>query len=192
MTYEVLRAGDPRCAELEAAGYRLVGESWGARLREPDPDRLAHAVLRATAAGLTVHELGPEYAEAVHALETANEADYPYTPATHRAVGSVGTIRELWSTGRFFGALDGARLVGVTHITPSGETSFTSVLAGYRGRGIGQAVKAASILALVATGVEVFATGGAALNAASVGANEALGYVLEERWRSYAPPGAAD
>jgi glycerate kinase len=62
------------------------------------------------------------------------------------------------------------------------------VLDGYRGRGIGQAVKAASVLALHADGVRVFGTGGAALNDASLGANLALGYVIEERWRSYAPP----
>ncbi|WP_132213397.1 hypothetical protein [Kribbella steppae] len=26
--YEIVRADDPRCAELEAAGYEIVGESW--------------------------------------------------------------------------------------------------------------------------------------------------------------------
>jgi hypothetical protein len=65
---------------------------------------------------------------------------------------------------------------------------FTSVLAAYRRRGIGQAVKAQSILALYADGVRLFGTGGAALNDASLGANLALGYIVEERWRSYAPP----
>ncbi|WP_143466001.1 hypothetical protein [Kribbella sp. ALI-6-A] len=34
----------------------------------------------------------------------------------------------------------------------------------------------------------VFGTGGAAVNDASLGANLALGYVVDERWRSYAPP----
>lgn len=186
MTFEVLRNDDPRCAELEAAGYRLVGESWAARLRDPDPAFLKQAVLRS--AGVTVRELGPESADAWHALELANEKDYPYTPATHRVVQPVEELTELWSTGRVFSALDGERLVGATYIGLDGETGFTSVLAGYRGRGIGQAVKAASILALYADGVRVFGTGGAALNGASLGANLALGYVIEERWRSYAPP----
>ncbi|WBQ05171.1 hypothetical protein [Kribbella sp. CA-293567] len=185
MTVEIVRDDDPRCAELEAAGYRIVGESWGARLREPDPELLERAVLRA--AGVTVRELGPEYADAWPSLEKANEQDYPYTPATQRVVPPVEGLIELWTTGRVFGALDGQRLVGATIISLAGETGFTSVLAGYRGRGIGQAVKAASILALLAEGVRVFGTGGAALNEASIGANVALGYVVEERWRSYAP-----
>ncbi|WP_433013603.1 hypothetical protein [Kribbella sp. CA-294648] len=186
MTFEVLRDDDPRCAVLEAAGYRIVGESWAARLRDPDPARLEAAVLRAE--GVTVGELGPEYADAWHALETANEKDYPYTPATHRVVQPVEELAALWTTGRVFGALDGERLVGATYISMDGETGFTSVLEGYRGRGIGQAVKAASLLALLDAGIRVFGTGGAALNGASLGANLALGYVIEERWRSYAPP----
>jgi hypothetical protein len=186
MTFEVVRADDPRCAVLEADGYTVVGESWAARLRDPDPARLEQAVRRVQ--GVVVRELGIEFAAAVYAVESVNEPDYPYTPATHRVVGSLETIQELWTKGRVFGAVDGERLVGVTHIRADGETEFTSVLDGYRGRGIGQAVKAASILALLVEGVRVFGTGGAALNDASLGANLALGYVVEERWRSYAPP----
>jgi hypothetical protein len=189
MTFEVVRADDPRCAVLEAAGYTVVGESWGARLRDPDPVKLEQTVRRAT--GVDVRELGPSYAEALHALEKANEADYPYTPATQRTVGSLETIRDLWTTGRVFGALEGDKLVAATTISLTGtrgETGFTSVLTGYRRRGIGQAVKAQSILALYADGVRLFGTGGAALNDASLGANLALGYIVEERWRSYAPP----
>lgn len=194
MTVEIVRDDDPRCAELEASGYRIVGESWAARLRDPDPSALEQAVLRA--AGVTVRELDRSYAAAWHELETANERDYPYTPATHRVVQPVDELAELWTTGRVFGALDGERLVGATYISlrgepASGETGFTSVLDGYRGRGVGQAVKAASILALYADGVRVFGTGGAALNDASLGANLALGYVIDERWRSYAPPTGA-
>jgi len=151
LTIEIVRDDDPRCAELEAAGYRIVGESWGGRLRDPDPRFLEQAVLRA--AGVTVRELGPEYAARWHALETANEKDYPYTPATHHVVPPVAELAEKWSTGRVFGALEGERLVGATVISLEGETGFTSVLDGYRGRGIGQAVKAASVLALFAEGV---------------------------------------
>ena len=181
MTVEIVRDDDPRCVELEAAGYRIVGESWAARLRDPDPVALEQAVLRA--ADVTVRELDRSYATAWHELETANEKDYPYTPATHRVVEPVDELAELWTTGRVFGAFDGARLVGATYISLKGETGFTSVLDGIR-RGVGQAVKAASILALYADGVRVFGTGGAALNDASLGANLALGYVIEERWRS--------
>lgn len=192
MDSEIVRDDDPRIASLEAAGYRVVGESWAARLRNPDRELLASAVLRASSAGLDVRELDPSYAEALFALESVNEKDYPYTPATHREVGGLGRIEALWSEGaRVFGAFDGSLLVAATLISAKperAETQFTSVLDGYRGRGIGQAVKAASILAFLSEGIEVFGTGGAGVNEASLGANRALGYVIEERWRSYAPP----
>ena len=191
MDIEIVRDDDPRIASLEAAGYRVVGESWAARLRDPDRELLASAVLRASAAGLVVRELDSSYAEALFELETANEKDYPYTPATSRVVGDLARIEALWADGyRVFGAFDGPLLVAATVIVAKpdrAETMFTSVLGDYRGRGIGQAVKAASILAFLGDGVQVFGTGGAGVNEASLGANRALGYVLEERWRSYAP-----
>lgn len=185
---QVVQDTDPRCAELEAAGYRVVGESWAAHLSDPDRDLLETAVSRATASGLTLRELGAESAEALHKLEKANESDYPVTPATHRIVGELSKTRALWPEHRVFGAFDRSRLVGATVILRhegSGDTRFTSVLAQYRRRGVGQAVKAASILAFLDVGVTRFSTGGAALNDGSLGANEALGYVVDERWRSY-------
>jgi hypothetical protein len=45
--YEIVRADDPRCAELEAAGYQIVGESWAARLYEPDRELLTSDTIRA-------------------------------------------------------------------------------------------------------------------------------------------------
>jgi GNAT superfamily N-acetyltransferase len=180
---EIVRDDDPRCAELEQAGY------WGARLRDPDRALLDAAVLRVASTGVIVRELGPEYAEALFELENANVGDYPYTPATERVLRDLASIEALWTDGgRVFGALDGDRLVGATVMQPREElteTAFTSVLSDYRGRGIGQAIKAASILAFLATGSTVFATGGAGQNDASLGANRALGYTIEERWRSY-------
>lgn len=192
MTIEIVRDDDPRIPALEAAGYRVVGESWAARLRNPDREQLTSAVLRASAVGLVVRELDPSYAGALFELESANEKDYPYSPATHRVVGDLARIEALWTDGgRVFGAFDGSALVAATVMFAKpdrAETMFTSVLRDYRGRGIGQAVKAASILAFLADGFEVFGTGGAGINEASLGANRALGYVLEERWRTYAPP----
>lgn len=188
----VLRAEDPRCPDLESSGYALVGESWGARLRLAEPPDLplaAAAVDRAVAMGIDVRELGADAADAVRVLEDANHPDYPFTPATAHVSRNLKRTRALWAEGkRVFGALDGTLLVAVTAIEPAGqhgETKFTSVLVGYRGRGIGSAVKAASILALAADGVRTFDTGGAGVNEASLGANRALGYVIEERWRSY-------
>jgi GNAT superfamily N-acetyltransferase len=192
MTIEIVRDDDPRIAALEAAGYRVVGESWAARLRNPDREQLTSAVRRASAAGLVVRELDPSSARAMFELESANEKDYPYTPATHHVVGDLARIEALWTDGdRIFGAFDGPLLVAATVMSAMpdrAETRFTSVLREYRGRGIGQAVKAASILAFLADGFEVFGTGGAGVNEASLGANRALGYVLAEHWRSYAPP----
>ena len=188
--YVIVQEGDPRCAELEAAGYRVVAESWAVRLHNPDRELLDSAVRRAVAGGLTIREVGPESAKALHALEKTNESDYPYTPATHRVVGDLSDTQGLWPVHRVFGAFDGARLVGATVIRVRdgfGDTRFTSVLAAYRRRGVGQAVKAASILAFLDLGIKSFSTGGAAANQASLQANESLGYVLTERWRTYAP-----
>ena len=188
--YQIVRDDDPRCAELEAAGYRVVAESWAVRLFDPDRELLESAVLRATAGGLTIRELGPESAELLHKLEKANEADYPYTPATHRVVGELADVRELWPGNRVFGAFDGNRLVGATVMREKngfGDTAFTSVLATHRRRGVAQAVKAASILAFLDIGITRFSTGGAAANQASLQANQSLGYQVTEQWRTYAP-----
>ena len=186
--YQIVRDDDPRCAELEAAGYRVVAESWAVRLFDPDRELLESAVRRATAGGLTIRELGPESAEVLHELEKANEDDYPYTPATHRVVGDLASVRALWPEYRVFGAFDGSRLVGATAIRAHegfGDTRFTSVLATHRRRGVAQAVKAASILAFLDIGITRFSTGGAAANVGSLRANESLGYTLTERWRTY-------
>jgi GNAT superfamily N-acetyltransferase len=191
---QIVRDDDPRCAVLEAAGYRVVGESWAARLRLSDPPDLSvlqAAIRRGEAAGVVLQELGAEFSDALFSLESENNRDYPFTPATAREIGGIEGIRALWANRlRVFGALDGDLLVAATVIDPKsdrGETGFTSVLRAYRGMGVGQAVKAASILALVEDGVRVFGTGGAAVNESSLGANRALGYIIEERWRSYEP-----
>jgi GNAT superfamily N-acetyltransferase len=188
--YEIVQDSDPRCAELEAAGYRVVAESWAVRLHDPDRELLESAVRRVTAGGLVIRELGPESATALHTLEKTNEPDYPYTPATHRVVGELADVQALWPEYRVFGAFDGNRLVGATAMREHkgyGDTRFTSVLAAYRRRGVGQAVKAASILAFLDIGITRFSTGGAAANEASLQANQSLGYQLTERWRTYAP-----
>jgi GNAT superfamily N-acetyltransferase len=188
--YQIVRDDDPRCAELEAAGYRVVAESWAVRLSDPDRELLESAVRRATAGGLTIRELGPESAEMLYQLEKANEADYPYTPATHRVVGELADVRALWPANRVFGAFDGNRLVGATVIRQRdgfGDTAFTSVLATHRRRGVAQAVKAASILAFLDVGITRFSTGGAAANQASLRASQSLGYHLTEQWRTYSP-----
>ena len=89
---------------------------------------------------------------------------------------------------RFWGVLVEGRLVAVTGLERVGQrwnSKFTSVLAEYRGRGLGTAVKAVSIVVLFNEGARWFSTGGAASNEASLGANRTLGYVLEPTWRTY-------
>ena len=100
-------------------------------------------------------------------------------------------MEALWEEGfRFFGAFLNGELAAVTVISSGendyAETEFTSVAREHRRKGLGAGVKAASILALAAVGVRVFGTGGAQVNEASLAMNRAVGYVVEERWLSYA------
>jgi ribosomal protein S18 acetylase RimI-like enzyme len=60
-----------------------------------------------------------------------------------------------------------------------------SVLSTHRGRGIGAAVAAASIVAFAKEGVRVFTAGGAAVNASSLGLVRSMGFHVDEQWRSY-------
>jgi GNAT superfamily N-acetyltransferase len=177
------------------AGYSVVGESWGARLRLAEPPELSRAVAAradARSLGYLVDELDPSWAAEVTRLEALTRDDYPVTPATPAVRRSESEMLAWWATGsRFFGAAVGDRLVAVTAISPRegrGETEFTSVDAAHRRRGLAVAVKAASIIALAEDGIRVFGTGGAAVNEASIRMNESLGYVIEERWLSFAPP----
>ena len=189
---QIVRAEDPRVANLEACGYRLVGESWGAKLHlaePPDLTKIEQAVARAEVAGITIQELSVEYADAVYELELANHADYPFTPATFQPPPERESIRGLWDSGkRVFGALDGDVVVAVVVgqiVNDTGDNDFASVLSTHRGRGLGAAVAAASIVAFAKEGVRMFTAGGAAVNAASLGLVNSLGFHVEEQWRSY-------
>ncbi len=190
----VVRSGDPRCAELDAAGYIVVAESWGARLRLADAPDLAAYSERVTAArrlGYRVAELPDAWAGELARLEGSVAADYPQTPATpHRAVAEEEAAG-LWRDGfRVFGATAGGALVAVTVVRAGErrvETEFTSVSRAHRRRGLAAAVKSLSILAFAGEGHRTFGTGGAGANAGSRAMNEALGYRIEERWLSYEP-----
>lgn len=189
---QIVRAEDPHVGDLEAAGYRLVGESWGARLRlpaVPDLSAVERAVSRAEESGIVIRELTPDDADALYDLELANNADYPFTPATFQAPPERESIRSLWESGkRVFGALDGGVLVAAAVgqvVDGIGDNDFASVLRTHRGRGLGTAVAAASIIAFANDGIRVFAAGGAGVNAASLGLVQSLGFQVEEQWRSY-------
>ena len=192
---EIVRETDPRCTELEASGYTLVGQSWGARLRldeKLDLSSFNEAVHGLSTTGIEIHELGVEFAAELLALELINNADYPYTPATFHAIPTLESIRALWNAAnKVFGAFDDEKLVGAISTSRASEIvelDFASVLSNYRGKGIGKAMVAAAIVDWAGQGVAVFATGGAAVNAASLGTVQSLGFSIEERWRSYQPP----
>lgn len=189
---QILRDTDHRCADLEASGYTLVGESWGARLSLDEGIDLKvylEAVSRVLENGILIQELGIEFADALLELELITNSDYPYTPATFHALPTPESTRSLWSpSNRIFGAIDEGVLIGIVATSRKGnivELDFFSVLREYRGKGIGKAVASAAILDWANLGIRLFATGGAAVNTASLGTVHSLGFSFEERWRSY-------
>lgn len=187
----VVRADDPRRAELEARGWHVTARSWGAQLdrRVSDSASLRDLVARVVDVA-AVRELGEGDAPAVLALDAATRDDYPGGVATaHRPLtrdrATPGPSR------RAFGALASGELVAMTFVDVDGsraETDFTAVATPWRGRGLGTAVKAASVLMLVAEGVTRFRTGGSVDNGSSVAMNRRVGYVLDEEWITMAPP----
>ena len=189
---QVLREDDPRAAKLLAQGWTVAHRSWGARLREVDPERL-HSLV-ANASGYVVEEVGSEADPGIAALEAEVREDYPGGPATAPAQHDATALAALRVGGtRFFAALADDAVVAVTAIKREdderAETDFTSVARGHRRRGLAEAVKAASVLALAAEGARVFGTGGAEENAASLAMNARLGYAVTERWLTLVPPG---
>jgi len=192
----VLQDNDPDLPGLLAAGFVVVGESWGARLvltAPADEARLRQAVTDALSTGARILELGAADADDIVALEQQTKADYPYTPATAHHAPSLDDVRS-WPQRRMraFGArAEDGRLVAVSAGRESeeegerlGDHDFVSVARTHRGRGLAKAVVAAWILALAADGVRVFATGGAAQNSSSLGMVRALGFSVDERWLS--------
>lgn len=185
----VLRSDDPEADRLLAAGWTVVAESWGARLRDPDPHRLRAHMQRATDAGYDVRPLTDDELPAVADLEALTAPDYPLTPATDVPARTVEVLGSL--DARFVGAWRDGELAAVTAVVTTAErveTAFTSVHPDHRRRGLAAAVKAASVLLVLPTGARVFGTGGAAVNAGSLAMNAAVGYVVEERWLSLRPP----
>lgn len=172
---QILRDNDPRCLELESSGYKLVGESWGARLRLNSDDDLSiysNAVNIALENGIELQELDISFANALLDLELVNNPDYPYTPATFHDVPTIETICALWCPENLvFGAFFEGVLVGAISTSDSGEIvelDFASILRVHRGKGIGKALASAAILEWNGRGIRVFGTGGAMANDASL------------------------
>lgn len=90
------------------------------------------------------------------------------------------------ATGSLVAGTSGASaLVAMTFLDVAAglvETAFTVVAREHRGRGIGTALKAYSVLTLLDEGAKRFRTGGSSDNAAIIAADERLGYVRDEEW----------
>ncbi len=191
----IVRSDDPRAAELLAAGRIVTARSWGAQLdaADVDPARLRTLVDR-VAGSAVLRELGPDDVGAILALDAATLDDYPGGPATRHAGLTSDSARVPAPGRRGYGAFDASgALLAMTFVDldPSGraaETDVTVVDAAHRGRGLGTAVKAASVLALLEVGVTSFRTGGSSENAAIVAAGASLGYRVDEEWLTLEAP----
>jgi len=186
----VVRSDSPDRAELEAQGWLVIARSWGAGLivDRRRRDRLRALVDRVRTL-VDIRELTATDADEVLTLDRETADDYPGDVATaHEALTADRAAPT--ADHRGWGAFtpDG-RLVAMT-FADSGpdvtETDFTVVRREWRGRGLGTAVKAACVLALAEEGRRTFRTGGSMDNPASIAANRAVGYELDEEWLTFA------
>ncbi|ARC58211.1 Acetyltransferase YpeA [Frondihabitans sp. 762G35] len=182
----ILPAQAPERQELQRQGWAVVARSFGAQLDADGADQqlLSELIARIADTG-RIRELRTSDVEAVLALDAATAGDYPGSIATQHQPLDASRATPSPSR-RAFGALtpDGD-LVAMTFVDIDGtdaETDFTVVRREWRGRGLGTAVKAASLLALLSEGVGRFRTGGSADNEAILASNSALGYVRDEEW----------
>lgn len=192
---EIVNVLDPKCQELEAFGYVIVGESWGAHLRMVEPIDLSlylEKISRLQTLGYRVESLPLGLADQVLELEVINNPDYPYTPATAHATPTLESTRSLWKPGNWvFGAFKEERLVGVVAASKGSREvniDFGSVRREHRGLGVGSAIASLAISTYANLGERLFSTGGAAVNEASHATVRSLGFTVDEQWRSYQRP----
>lgn len=182
----MLPAAAPERQALEADGWTVEARSFGAELDANRVDRhRLEALVARSGNGATIRELGVDDIGAVLELDQLTADDYPGSVATrHEPLDRVRATPA--PQRRAFGATtaDGT-LVAMTFVDVDGvraETDFTVVHGSWRGRGVGTAVKAASVLVLSAAGITRFRTGGSLENTGILRANDALGYVRDEEW----------
>ncbi len=192
---EIVNVLDPKCQELEALGYVIIGESWGAHLLLNDPIDLglySEKISKLQIAGYRVESLPFDLADQVLGLEVINNPDYPYTPATARVMPTLESIRNLWKPGNLvFGAFKEELPIGVLAAskgTKEVNLDFGSVRREHRGLGVGSAIASLAISTYANLGERLFSTGGAAINEASQATVKGLGFVIDEQWRSYQKP----
>jgi GNAT superfamily N-acetyltransferase len=190
---KVLPADAQERSELEAQGWTVVARSFGAQLDGHDVDqpRLQGLVARVADVG-SVRELSHADVDAVLALDALTIGDYPGSIATQHTPLDRQRATPSESRRSFGVVLESGELVAMTFVDVDGsaaETDFTVVHPAWRGRGLGVAAKAASVLALLDDGVTRFRTGGSADNAAILAANDVVGYVRDEEWVTLEPGG---
>lgn len=189
---EIVNALDPRCLELETAGYTVVGQSGGAHLCLSEPIDLSLYAGKISALqrlGYRFESLEINLADKVLDLEITNNADYPYTPATAHAMPNFESTKRLWKVGsRVFGAIKEGELIGVVTASMAErevQIDFGSVRREHRGLGVGSAILSLAIITYANLGERFFSTGGAAVNEASHATVRTLGFMVDEQWRSY-------
>ena len=77
---EIVNALYPKCQALEALGYTIVGESWGAYLRLSDPidlEKYSEKISKLHILGYRVESFPLGFADQVLELEVINNPDYP-------------------------------------------------------------------------------------------------------------------
>ncbi|MDP9738162.1 acetyltransferase [Curtobacterium sp. 260] len=190
----VMRAEDARRRELESEGWVVIARSFGARLEAADVDQtVLQEQIGKISDPVQLTELDAGDANMILELDQATADDYPGSVATQHEQMTADEARPT-DRRRAFGAVDKEGvLLAMTFVEVEVEggvvdTDFTVVRAGFRRTGLGAAVKAYSILALLGEGALLFRTGGSADNAAIIGANARLGYVRDEEWVTLAEP----
>lgn len=188
----VLRADDPQRARLEADGWCVVARSWGAALAsaDADSDELSRLSARVHTLG-SARELSADDVDSVLELDAATVDDYPGSIATRhdrldRGSATPSATRAAWG---FYSPDD--ILAAMTFVDIDGdraEIDFTVVAPTWRGKGVGTALKALSVRALLARGIRSIRTGGSADNAAIIAANTALGFAIDEEWVTLQSP----
>lgn len=186
----VVRADSPDRVALELSGWVVVARSWGAGLPADDGSvgRLGVFLQRVNTVAM-IRELGSSDVGAILNLDYETVDDYPGDIATAHDPLTLERANPTPKHPGWGAFLPDGRLIAMTfsdvgdHVV---ETDFTVVHRQWRGRGFGAAVKAASVIALITAGHTYFRTGGSTENPASIAANRAVGYVLDEEWLTYA------
>ena len=179
-------------ALLEARGYHEDARErfWSLPL-PPLAGRLrrehAEALRQMAEAGIQVTTLAadphPDKLRELHAVHAEASADVPSSvarPPLSWAVFEAWLARPGVSPERIWIARAGERIVGFSALSypPHGhvETDFTGVARSWRGRGVGRAVKLASLVQALDLGVERVGTDNDSRNAPILRLNQGLGY----------------